>query len=174
MTLLLRTRPKPVVASVEASASSVDQRRRLRTTSANTAASRAPVIAAAKKLIDEQLKLIAKAEAKIDEATRDIDNANGKIEDAMRDVGILEHLYGVHCAEIVEQWTNQRTSIDPRKFRAKVSNEAFWGSIEVALGKARTFLNEQEILAIADVVPSQKVGTKLKITRVDVKRRGKK
>ena len=171
--LRTRTRPSATVAKSEETPSATPMRR-LRTQSANTAATRAPIIRAAKDVIEQQLRLIAKAEAAIDQATLAISNAHGIIEDKMRDVNITEHAYGIHIARLVEAWSNQRTDIDPKKYRAKVANDVFWASIAVMVTKAREHLNEREILEIADVVSPKSQGIRLKIERVDVKSRKKK
>lgn len=175
MAVMLRTRTRPTVPATETKEEvQSPPARRLRTQGANTAATRAPLIRAAKEAIEQQLRLIAKAEAAIDQAQAAISNAHGIIEDRMRDVNLSEHAYGVHIARLVEVFSNQRVHIDPKKFRAKVANDVFWDSISVLVTQARAHLNEKEILAIADVVPPVSQGIRLKVERIEVKVRKKK
>jgi len=129
--------------------------------------------ASARKRIDEQLKLISKAEHQIDEATQALNDATETVHAILNDANLLEHTNGVHLAKIVEQWSNQKTFVDPKSFRAKVNNEIFWSSIDVALGKARQHLTEKELLDIADVTPGQLMGKRLKIERCKIKTRTK-
>lgn len=147
--------------------------RRLRVTSVNAAVHRSATEAAAKLKIDEQLKLISDAERQIDDAQIVIAQAYKMIEAQLRLANLTLHSNGAYVAEIKEQWTNQSTDIDPKKFRNRVSDEAFWGSINVSVTKAKTFLTVIELQQIADVTPGRKTGETLKVSKIEPKKRSR-
>lgn len=147
--------------------------RRLRVTSVNAAIHRASTESAAKEKIDEQLKLISDAERQIDDAQVIIAQAYKMIDAQLRLANLRVHSNGSYIAEIKEQWTNQTMDIDSKKFRNKVSDEAFWGSISVSVMKAKNFLTKIELEAIADVKPGMKVGETLKVSKIEPKKRSR-
>lgn len=137
----------------------------------NNAASRFHAANAAREQITEQLKLISQAEHEIDKAQAIITEATAKINELMRQNNLQMHSNGVHSAVIEETFTRQSTHIDPKKFRAAVSADVFWDCIEVAVGKAREHMTSRELDKISDVVPAKSTGYRLKIKRLEVKRR---
>lgn len=147
--------------------------RRLRVTSVNAAVHRAGTEQAARQKIDEQLKLISDAERQIDEAQIVIAQAYKMVEAQLRLANIMFHSNGLYLAEIKEQWTNQSTDIDPKKFRVKVPDAAFWGSISVSVTKAKSFLTAKELSEIADVKPGMKIGEVLKVSKIEPKKRSR-
>ena len=150
---------------------------KLRQVTTNNAAARERMQNEARKVVEAELKLISKAEHAIDLATAQISLSHERMKDAMFAAGLQVHEcatdYGQYIAEIVEQWTKQSRTIDPQKFRNKVTNDVFWGCIGVMIGAAKEHLTEKEINDLSDVVPSQFVGRNLKVQKVEPKRRKK-
>lgn len=160
-------RSKVDVASILASAAGKIPR----TTSVDSAASREATAARAKVVIETNLKLISEAERKIDEATLEITQAYKIVEAQLKLAGLDAHSNGVLVASLVEKWTRQSRTIDPKKFRNKVANEVFWSSISVNLTKAGEHLTDKELTDMSDVVPGKSQGFSLEIKPVKVKRR---
>lgn len=139
---------------------------------ANSAEARHAKAEEARAEIDTQLKLIAAAENAIDDAMADIEAARKAIESKLRDNNLTSHSNGLYFAELVEQFTRQSRTIDPKKFRNAVANDVFWESIAVNIGKAEQHLTEKELTAISDVIPSRSSGIVLKVKkREPVKRK---
>ena len=130
----------------------------------DSAAERSRIAEKARNSIDAQLKLISKAEAEIDQAQADMEKARRIIEAQLRLANLVSHSNGVYDAELVDTWTKQSRSIDAKKFRNKVSNDVFWGSIDVSISRAKEHLSEKELNEISDIVPSVKTGTILKVS----------
>ena len=141
--------------------------RRLRFTTANNAATRAAKAQVGREEIDELLKLIAEAEYTIDEAVARNDLAHKRIEQIMREHKLSEHSNGRHMATLLEQFSRQGRTIDPKKFRAKVASDDFWKAVSVSIGEAEKILTEKEMIAITDVVPAKSQGWVLKIKKVE-------
>lgn len=177
--MLVRRRPATVepeqttAPQQRAEARPVQTIRRLRVTSVNAAIHRASIESAAKQKIDEQLKLVSEAERQIDDAQVVIAQAYKMIDAQLRLMNPRIHSNGSYIAEIKEQWTNQTMDIDPKKFRNKVSDDAFWGSISVSVMKAKNFLTKIEIENIADVKPGVKIGEVLKVHKIEPKKRSR-
>lgn len=124
----------------------------------------------ARKKIDAQLKLIAEAERKIDDAQVQIARAHEDIEQLLRSAKLDSHTDGVRIAELIEKFTRQGRTIDPKKFKAKVTADVFWDSVEVSISKASKHLSEKELNSISDVVPSKSTGYHLVIREAKSKR----
>lgn len=148
--------------------------RRSKPVTADSAANRATAAAEARREIDEQLKLISTAEHAIDDAQADIASAYRVIEEKLRAHNLTSHSNGSHFAELVEQFSRQSRTLDPKKFRAAVANDVFWDCVSVNIGKAEQHLSEKEILKISDVVPAKLMGIILKIKKLEPRKRSKK
>lgn len=143
--------------------------RRLRFTSANTAATRALKAGVARTEIDELLQVVAESDRAIDEAVATNEVAYKAIEKLLRDNNLSSHSDGVYTAEIVEQFSRQSRTVDPKKFRAHVDSDMFWAAIKVNLGEAEKLLTEKELNSISDVVPSKSMGHCFKLKRSERK-----
>jgi hypothetical protein len=141
--------------------------------SANSAITREIQARLAKEEINQQLKLIANAEAAIDDAQEAIELAYLVIERKLRDSNLISHSNGVYLAEIVEQFTRQSRTVNPKKFRTQVTADVFWDSVSVDVGKALKHLSDKELTKIADVVPGKSTGHVLKVKKLEPKRRSK-
>ena len=139
----------------------------------NSAISREAAASVARELVDAQLKLISEAERQIDAAQEMLTTASREVERLLRSANLSSHCNGVHIAEIVEQFTRQSRTIDPKKFKNRVGDSVFWASIKVSMEAAESHLTEKEINSIADTIPSRSTGYVLKLKRVPVKKRGK-
>lgn len=185
--MILRRRREPVAPAPTTpvrrmlvrprSAEEILKRAALRTPHAVTedsAPARDAAVKRAQAVIDGQLKLISDAYDRIDAAHAEVVQAHKIIEAQLRLVNLEHHTDGVYYAELKEQWTRQTRDIDPKKYRTKVSNDAFWGSITVSVTKAGEFLTDREINEISDVVPGKMTGYALKVEKVErVKKRKK-
>ncbi len=158
--LVRRVRAAPVVATKTTVAPS----RRLRLTS-----DRLERLKEDREAIYEQLKSISECDEAIDRAMSLKEAALAKVEELMRENRIEVIDNGKLIAELAEGFTRQSRTIDPRKFRTKVTNDQFWGSIEVSVTKAKQFLGEKELNGISDVVPSQSTGFHLKVREFKTK-----
>lgn len=133
---------------------------------ADSAVDREQAVKRARARIDAQLKLVSEANDKIDSAQQEIAQAYKIIEAQLRLVNISEHDDGLYRARLREHFTRQQRTIDPKRYRNKVSNDAFWGSIEVSVTKAAEFLTDKEINDIADVKPGVSSGFKLEVDKI--------
>ena len=120
----------------------------------------------ARRDIERQLKLIADAERAIDDATIQIERSREDIERLLRLSGLESHTDGVRIASLIEQFTKQSRTIDPQKYRNAVAADVFWKTIDVSLTRAKEFITDKEIDAIADIVRAKSLGTKLVIKEV--------
>ena len=123
--------------------------------------------------INDQLKLIAKAEADIDDAQLRLTQAREEVERLLREANMDHHSDGVYIAEIVETFTRQSRTIDPKKLRVKAGDTAFWKCITVNIGKAEEFLSKKEMDDISDIVESKSTGFSLKVKKLEIKTRKK-
>ena len=165
--LIRRSRPtvKPATeaAPAQASASPI---RKLRLTSDKVARMQAD-----RQAILEDLKLISESEAAIDRAQQAIEVAMARIEERMREHRMTTIDNGDRIAEMVEGFSRQQRTIDPKKYRSKVTNDQFWGSIEVSVTKAKQFLGEKELNGISEVVSAKSLGFKLKVRELTKSRK---
>lgn len=136
-----------------------------RVTSKNTAHTRAAAASAAKERINELLQLVAIHEETIDNTVAALEQTNGEIEALMRANNISIHTDGFYTPEIYEAVSRQSRTIDPKKFRNAVGDDAFWGSIEVGVTRAKKFLSEKELDSVSDVVAPVSQGFKYRIKK---------
>lgn len=141
--------------------------RRLRFTSADTAATRATRANIAREEIDGLLKSIADCEYQIDEAVARNDLAYKRIEELLREHKLESHTNGVHLVSLIEQFSRQGRTIDPKKFKAHVASDDFWKAVTVSIGIAETLLTDKELSAITDVVPAKSLGYVFKCKKVE-------
>lgn len=119
---------------------------------------------AARSAVRGDLKSIAEIDAHIDMLVERRDAAIARIDEEMR-AALLKTVAGSGLvAALNEKFTRQSRTIDPKKFRNKVTNEAFWGSISVSVQEAKKFLSERELDAVSDVVPAQSLGVVLTVS----------
>jgi hypothetical protein len=130
---------------------------------------RAGRLAADRQAIMDDLKLISESDDAIDRAQAAKEAAIARIEERMRDHRLPTVDNGKLIAELSEHFTRQGITIDPRKFKAKVTNDQFWGSIKVSVTEARQLLGEKELLGISDVVPATSLGFSVKIRELKKK-----
>ncbi len=121
-------------------------------------------------MVDKYLKSISEDEHIIDMATARLSEAYAEIQKLLEAANIDSHSNGVHLAEIVEQWTRQGRTVKPQTLRNHVTNEVFWKSLDVSLGRLGEHLTATEINAIADIVPSTFVGKVLKVKKIEPKK----
>lgn len=121
--------------------------------------------AKAKQQIEVQLKLISKAYDAIDTAQEIVDTACKVLEAQLRLVNLKSHSDGVYVASLEEVWSRQSRVIDPKKFRAQVDAEVFWGAIKINIDQAKDHLSEKELARISDVTPGALTGIKLKVAK---------
>ena len=164
--LIRRTRPQTTTgATPDATPTATAPARRLRVTS-----DRLQRLAEDRQAILEDLKLISDAEGAIDRAQQTIDASVARIEAKMRDHNLPVMDNGTLIAEIKETFTRQQRTLDPKKFRSKVTNAQFWDCIEVSVSKASAYLGDKELNSIADVVPAKSLGYSLKIKPLKAKK----
>lgn len=159
--VVVRARPRPVAAvaaAPTATATTVAPQRRLR-----MASDRLDRLAADKQTMLEQLKLISDAHAAIESAQANIDTAHAKLEALMREHKMATFDNGALIAEIQEQFSRQKRTVDPKIFRSKVTADDFWKCVSVDITKAEQFMGARALNGIADVVPSKSTGHVLKI-----------
>lgn len=164
----VQEQPRRIIVR-RASAQEILERSKSRTPHAvvaDSAVEREQATKRAKAQIEKQLKLISDASDQIDSAHLQLEQAYKIIEAQLRLVNLDSHNDGVYVAALIQQWTKQQRTIDPKRYRAKVSNSAFWGSIEVSVSKAKEFLTDREINDIADVKPGVSTGFKLKVEKI--------
>lgn len=142
-----------------------------RTTSADSAAERMRIAAQAKKAIELNLNLIANADAAIDDAVARREQACKIIEAQLKLAGLEFHSDGSYLAQIKEQWSNQSTTIDPKKFKAKVPNDVFWACIDVRIGKAKQMLSTKEFNEVTSVTAGTLLGRRLEVKKMEPKKR---
>lgn len=114
--------------------------------------------------VREDLKLLATLDADIDAIMEKREAALARIDQVMREARLTVVTGSGKTAELSEAFTRQSRTIDPQKFRNRVSNDAFWGSITVSVQKAKEFLSDRELETVSDVVPAQSLGVKLKVS----------
>lgn len=167
--LVRRTAPRPVTTPATPAAKPPPPPfiagRRLQAPKATTPLGHANTAAQvqAREEIEEKLKLIAKENETIDAAVARRDAVFAEIEDLMR-----KHRLSVvegedDTATMVESFTRQTRTIDPKKFRAKVVADDFWACVSINLAQAERILGEREINDMSDIVPSRSLGYSLKI-----------
>lgn len=121
----------------------------------------------AKAEIDKHLKLISDAHRQIDDAQLVSDNSHRVIEAQLRLVNMTEHSDGVYKAAMVEVYSRQSRTIDPKKFKVHVADSVFWGSIKVSVENAKAHLTEKELAAISDVKAGKSTGVQLKVDKLE-------
>lgn len=147
-----------------------------RTTTPTLVAGRRPVLAGSaadlhaqkervKREIEKHLKLISDAHQQIDNAQVIVDNAHKVIEAQLRLVNLTSHSNGVYVAAMVEVYSRQSRTIDPKKFKAHVGDDVFWGSIKVSVESASAHLTDKELAAVSDIKAGRLTGVQLKIGR---------
>lgn len=119
----------------------------------------------AKVEIEKQLKLISNAHRQIDDAQIISEQAHKVVEAQLRLANLTEHTDGVYKAALVEVWSRQSRTIDPKKFKAHVGDIAFWGSIKVSVEKASEHLTEKELAAVSDIQAGRMTGISLKVDK---------
>lgn len=107
--------------------------------------------------------MISESDEAIDRAVEAKEAAIARIEERMRlhKLPVIDN--GKLIAELTETFTRQSRTIDPKKFRSKVTNTQFWDSIDVSVSKAKAFLGEKELNGISDVVPAKSLGYSVKV-----------
>ena len=130
----------------------------LRAVSKNNAAERARQAEGARNDIDHLLKSISQNDADIDAAWERNQRAYKEIERLLRAHNLLTHTDGAYIAQILENFTRQSRTIDPKKFKAKVGDDTFWKVVEVPIGKAEGLLTDKELAGVVDVVPGKSTG----------------
>lgn len=155
--LIRRVKPAPIVAVAQAPS-------KLRVTS-----DRLKRLAADKQAILEDLKSISEADEAIDRAQSAKEVCLARIEERMREHNMTVTDNGKLIAEIVEGFTRQSRTIDPKKFRNKVGAADFWACIDVSVTRASRVLAEKELNGISDVVPAKSLGYSLKVREMKKK-----
>lgn len=143
--------------------------RRLRFATANNAATRAEAANKARAEIDVLLQSIAKIDQTIDDAVAQTEQIHAQIEQHLRASNLSAHSDGYYEVGIVESLTRQSRTIDPKKYKNQVSNDVFFSTIDVSIGKAAEHLAQKEIDAISEVVPARSLGFKFKIKKIERK-----
>lgn len=120
----------------------------------------------AKETVLKNLKLISESFEAIDRAQAEIEAAREIIDATMRAhrLDVVEN--GKLLAEIVEKFTKQSRTVDPKKFRAKVHNDDFFKAISVTIAAAEQLLGEKELNEVCDVVRAKSLGHVLEIREI--------
>ena len=156
----LPRRVQVAVASAPPIPPRVVMRRTLRVTSNNTAIHRAERLKVVRAEIDEALQALAKNEQQLDEVMAEQERIHGVIEKLLRDNNLNVHHDAHYETGIAEAFSRQSTYVDPKKFKAAVSNADFFKCIEVMLGKAREVMAQKELDRISDITPGKSQGFK--------------
>lgn len=138
---------------------------------ANTAAAQAAREQSARVTLEEDLQSIANVEAEIDVLLEKLGGFHKKVEQTLRDSRMSSYSNGVHVAKLEETFSQQRATVDPKRFKAQVTDKDFWECVSVQVGKAKEVLGEKEFFRIADVVPGKSNG--IAFTLKAVKKKGK-
>lgn len=137
---------------------------------ANNASTREQAAKAARERIDQHMLRLAEVHRLMDELSDEQDTLHARIEDELRGANLSEHSDGVYRATVEEVFSRQTTTIDPKKFRAKVADRTFWETVEVPVGKAKGVMSLKEYNEIADVVSGKSMGYVFKIKPVERKK----
>ena len=116
-----------------------------------------------KQRVVDDLKSISEVEEQIDALTEQLNVLHARVETSMRDARLSTVEGSTKIAEMRESFSRQSITIDPRKYRNKVTQADFWASIEVSVTAARKIMAEKELLGISDVVPAKSLGTRLSV-----------
>ena len=119
--------------------------------------------AEARRQAEKLLHLIAEKEQAIDEATDAISQAFAEIEALVREHKLGDVSAGTKTASIVEQMGRSSTHIDPKRFKAAVSDKDFWACVKVQVGEAEKVMSKKEFVQVADVTPAPSLGYVLKV-----------
>ena len=165
--LVRRTRPTVAATTTEAVAAKTAPARRLTPKS-----NRLDRLAQDREACLADLKLISESDEAIDRAIDAKEAAIARIEERMRlhKLPVIDN--GKLIAELAESFTRQSRTIDPKKYRSKVTNAQFWESIDVSVAKAKGFLGEKELNGISEVVPAKSLGFSVKVREMKGKGRG--
>lgn len=139
---------------------------RLRTTSAHVRE-----YGVAREEILALLKLISDSNAAIDAAKANADAAHDKIDALMRLHKIDSIDDGHLSAQLRETFSRQGRALDPKRFRAQVTQDVFFECVSVSLAKAQEHMGEKALNAICDITPATSLGVSLSITEIRRKRK---
>lgn len=115
----------------------------------------------AEKVVLAHLKLIADADDAIDRAVAEREAAMEVIEDTMRKNKLVYVQGARKFAELKEKFSRQSRVVDPKRYRAQVTQEDFFKSIKVNIEAASQFLGEKELNAVSDIKRAESLGVQL-------------
>jgi hypothetical protein len=110
-------------------------------------------------------------EAQLDEVMSHINEEHATVEKLMRDNNLSYHTNGVYEPEIVETFSRQDRTIDPKKFKNAVADKDFWSCVSIPVGAAKKVLSEKELATISDVVPPKLLGYFYKCKKREAKKK---
>jgi hypothetical protein len=105
----------------------------------------------------ETLQSIAKMQKTVDQLVNNIKPLAEKLQKDMTSAGIVSLAGAEAYADISRSPGKSQTTIDPKKFFAKVDEEDFFACCAIGVTKAKTVLGQKEIDRIAETV-SGKLG----------------
>lgn len=163
-----RVTPTPGASIVPPTRPGVAPIRRLRVVR-NNAATRAQQADTARERMDAHLQTIANLDVELDDVMARLEKEHEAVEKILRESKLGKHSDGKYTVSIDEVVSRSSRTVDPKRFKASVTDKDFWGCVSVSVTKAEKVLSERELNEISRIEPGKVTGYAFKLKRIERK-----